>query len=102
MKPDSAMEAARECLKLCGMDTEAWAEIYAADWAAIIRKHQAQEIGELVEGLRWSVGKLAHKTACMRLLPTEEWAQGKDNWVVDKCECGIAEAESLLSRYQKV
>ena len=70
--------------------------------AAIIRKHQAQEIGELVEGLRWSVGKLAHKTACMRLLPTEEWAQGKDNWVVDKCECGIAEAESLLSRYQKV
>ena len=127
--PDSAMAAARECLKLCGMDTEAWAEIYAADWAAIIRKHQAQEltdlqasdeslmraadelsrrlteqaqeIAELVAGLRQARNYFIGLSAYLATCNTDV--------IIENLETTIAalhreerKVESLLSRYPKV
>ena len=62
--------------------------------AAIIRKHQAQEIGELVERLQISVADI---TTLLSLDGVKLEAA-----VVAKVKEESAKAESLLSRYPKV
>ena len=58
--------------------------------AAIIRKHQAQEIGELVEALRGLIST--------EWIMSRSWGEPHD-WI-ERDEV-VAKAESLLSRYPK-
>ena len=80
--PDSAMAAAREILEKFGKVHEDW----VITCAAIIRKHQAKEIGELVEALR-------------ELVDNSEYQRGTTYEISTRW---VEKAESLLSRYPKV
>ena len=85
--PDSAMAAAREmhgdCLE-CDLSDNGCHQLQKE--AAIIRTHQAQEIGELVEALR-------------ELVDNSEYQRGTTYEISTRW---VEKAESLLSRYPKV
>ena len=95
MKPDSAMAAAVELV----YSVRGWQQrspqfcpAMTVKWAAIIRKHQAQEIGELVDKVR-------------RIQNYLKEANGQDAYGLDMdvaIRNALSEVESLLSRYQKV
>ena len=83
-QPDSAMAAAREIDKKVLRYETSEIEADPVTWlAAIIRKHQAQEIGELVECLRDLLG----------------YADGSTFGGFGKMN---ARVQAILSRYQKV
>ena len=95
--PDSAMAAAREIDKKVLRYETSEIEADPVTWlAAIIRKHQEREIGELVECLRRLTAVLVYVSE------VDDNVQYFNGRYCGQLEQPLREAESLLSRYQKV